>query len=110
MGGVESTKSTNKEAIINATMNLMGSSILAQDELFALHFIKFYFIINKNQNMHHTKQMETENVITDLPRASKFPKENVIPNLIGLKKTSIDCLKENNYICMRSYVNRAIIL
>jgi len=30
---------------------------------------------------------------TNLPSASKFPKVNVIPNLIGLKKTSIDCTK-----------------
>lgn len=32
---------------------------------------------------------------TNLPIASRFPKVNVIPNLIGLKKTSMDCQRKN---------------
>lgn len=31
---------------------------------------------------------------TNLPSASRFPNVNVIPNLIGLKKTSIDCTQK----------------
>lgn len=33
---------------------------------------------------------------TNLPSASRFPNVNVIPNLIGLKKTSIDCTQKKN--------------
>ena len=52
-------------------------------------------------------------VDTNLPSASKFPKVNVIPNLIGLKKTSIDCTKHkyrtSNYQLFRAILIRKII-
>lgn len=47
---------------------------------------------------------------TNLPSASKLPKVNVIPNLIGLKKTSIDCHRGKNKTQIRFFFQGRLML